>query len=75
LVSPLLAPLPTRSSRGEDGELDATLKPWPIHEAVVPLKKYTQKFIDKGGVFAHDAEHKLKKGFRGRFTRTEFRVC
>src|SRR5437879_11890513 len=25
LVSPLLGPLPTRSSRGEDGELDAAL--------------------------------------------------
>src|SRR2546425_4092385 len=29
LVSPLLGPLPTRSSRGEDGELDATLGPCP----------------------------------------------
>src|SRR5216683_776036 len=26
LVSPLLGPLPTRSSRGEDGELDAALE-------------------------------------------------
>src|SRR5207245_692388 len=26
LVSPLLGPLPTRSSRGEDGELDAALR-------------------------------------------------
>ncbi len=28
LVSPLLGPLPTRSSRGEDGELDAALVCW-----------------------------------------------
>src|SRR5712692_2165322 len=28
LVAPLLGPLPTRSSRGEDGELDAALSRW-----------------------------------------------
>ena len=30
LVSPLLGPLPTRSSQGEDGELDATLGAWLV---------------------------------------------
>src|SRR5713101_151358 len=33
LVSPLLGPLPARSSRGEDGELDAALVPF-IHESM-----------------------------------------
>ena len=30
VVAPLLGPLPTRSSQGEDGELDAALAFWPV---------------------------------------------
>src|SRR6266852_5000338 len=35
LVAPLLGPLPTRSSRGEDGELDAALRRQPAERLAV----------------------------------------
>ncbi len=80
-LSSLLSPLVPRGER-----MESLKQPWVLRTArdeseIQELTKpgpQSQSFAihtDEGVACGHDGGYKLKEGFRGRFTRTEFRVC